>query len=261
MHETCGNEHIANKQSRDDLSASVESLTAQVEEGTALINKLAEEISGLSDAIAELDAAVAKATKERQEEKATNAKTVADAKAALSAVDAAIRILKEFYGKASEATALVQKRQDPVADGPAMWESSYNGLQSEHGGVTGMLEVIRSDFARLEAETSTAEDEAQRLHDGFMEDSATDKAVKDTEMRHKGFEKESTRLELNRDKKELEETQEELTAALEYYDKLKPSCIDSGNTYEDRVAKRQEEIKSLQEALRILEGEDLSGPA
>ena len=50
----------------------------------------------------------------------------------------------------------------------------------------------------------------------------------------------------------------ELDAALAYFDKLKPSCVDSGVSYEDRVGRRKEEIESLQEALRILNGEDIA---
>ena len=34
------------------------------------------------------------------------------------------------------------------------------------------------------------------------------------------------------------------------------SCVDAGVSYEDRVARRKEEIESLQEALRILNGKD-----
>jgi len=51
---------------------------------------------------------------------------------------------------------------------------------------------------------------------------------------------------------ELTGVQEELDAALAYYDKLKPSCIDAGESYEERVARRKAEIESLQEALKIL---------
>lgn len=59
-------------------------------------------------------------------------------------------------------------------------------------------------------------------------------------------------------KEDLEGTQKELDAALAYFDKLKPSCVDSGVSYEDRVARRKEEIESLQEALKILNGEDIA---
>ena len=44
-------------------------------------------------------------------------------------------------------------------------------------------------------------------------------------------------------KADLEGTQKELDAALAYYDKLKPSCVDAGVSYEDRVARRKEEIE------------------
>jgi len=56
---------------------------------------------------------------------------------------------------------------------------------------------------------------------------------------------------------ELKTTQEQLDKANAYYEKLKPSCVDSGITYEERVKQREEEIQSLQEALKILVGKDL----
>ena len=58
-------------------------------------------------------------------------------------------------------------------------------------------------------------------------------------------------------KSDLDATQKELDAALAYYEKLKPSCVDAGLSYEERVKMREEEIQSLQEALRILSGEDI----
>jgi len=57
---------------------------------------------------------------------------------------------------------------------------------------------------------------------------------------------------------DLEGTQKELNAALHYFDKLKPSCVDSGVSYADRVARREAEIDSLKEALKVLNGEDLA---
>merc|ERR1719517_173810 len=100
---------------------------------------------------------MAEATTIRQEEKATNEETIRDSQEAQTAVSQAITVLKEFYAKAGDATALLQ--QQPAA--PEIFDSPYKGMQSENGGVVGMLEVIESDFARLEADTKAAEAAAQ----------------------------------------------------------------------------------------------------
>merc|ERR1711972_768803 len=115
----------------------------------------------------ELDAAMAEATKIRNEEHETNMQTIKDAKEGQAAVEQALVILKEFYAKAGDATALLQ--QQPVA--PEIFDRPYKGMQSENGGVVGMLEVIESDFARLEAETKASEVTAQKEYDPFMTDS------------------------------------------------------------------------------------------
>merc|ERR1712137_1016564 len=191
----------------------------------------------------------------RQAEKAKNAETIQDAQDAQAAVAQALTVLKEFYAKAGEATAFLQKQQ-PVA--PAIFDSPYKGLQAENGGVVGMLEVIQSDFARLEAETKASEATAQKKFDEFMTDSKVDKEGKSTDIEHKTAKKQDESQALTVKKSDLEGTQKELDAALAYFDKLKPSCVDAGVSYDDRVARRKEEIESLQEALRILNGEDLA---
>merc|ERR1712137_684339 len=117
----------------------------------------------------------------RQAEKAKNAETIKDAQDAQTAVAQALTVLKEFYAKAGEATAFLQKQQ-PVA--PAIFDSPYKGLQAENGGVVGMLEVIQSDFARLEAETKASEATAQKKFDEFMTDSKVDKESKTTDIEH-----------------------------------------------------------------------------
>lgn len=252
----CDKELATNKATRDEKSAEVEQLTAQIDELTSKNAKLTQDIADLNQAVTELNAAVKKATEARITEKTANSATLADAKAASSAVTRAITVLKQYYAKAAKNTAFVQKKgwED---DAPETFDSPYKGQQAESGGVMGMLEVIQSDFARLEAETSSAEDEAQREHDTFLADSAQDKEVKEKEARHKGFDKVRTERALNQAGKDLKATQAELDAALEYFDKLKPQCIDTGLSYEERVAKRKAEIQSLQEALKVLSGEDI----
>mmetsp|Transcript_4595 Transcript_4595/g.7443 ORF Transcript_4595/g.7443 Transcript_4595/m.7443 type:complete len:669 (+) Transcript_4595:54-2060(+) len=248
----CDTELSTNEQTRKEKTEAVETLHAEIDQLEASIAKLTEDIAELTKAVAELDAAMAKATKLRSEEKAKNTETIADSEEAQTAVAQALTVLKEFYAKAGEATAFLQQ------PAPEIFDSPYKGMQAENGGVIGMLEVIESDFARLESDTKAAEATSQKEYDEFMTDSKVDKAQKTTDSEHKAAKKQDQEQALTVKTSDLEGTQKELDAALAYYDKLKPSCVDAGVSYEDRVGRRKEEIESLQEALKILNGEDIA---
>mmetsp|Transcript_156480 Transcript_156480/g.272261 ORF Transcript_156480/g.272261 Transcript_156480/m.272261 type:complete len:674 (+) Transcript_156480:94-2115(+) len=251
----CDTELATNEQTRQEKTESVETLTAEIDQLEASIAKLTEDITYLTESVAHLDESMAEATKLRAEEKAKNTKTISDAKEAQVAVAQALTVLNEFYAKAAEATAFVQGRthQEP----PPIWDAPYKGMGGESGGVVSMLEVINSDFARLEADTDAAETSALKEYDQFMEDSKTDKAAQTTDLANKSEKKQDEEGTLVAKKKDLEGTQKELTASLAYFDKLKPTCIDAGVSFKDRTERRREEIESLQEALKILNGEDL----
>jgi uncharacterized protein YoxC len=250
----CDTELTTNKQTRDKKTADVNELNSDIEDLTATIAQLTQDVADLAAAVKELDAAMAKETEERSENKATNAQTVKDAKAAQVAVEQAMAVLKDFYAKSAEATALVQQ---PASDAPETFDKPYQGMGASGGNVVDFLEVILTDFARLESETSASEAEEADAYKTFMFESKKDKALKENESRLKSntkTDKESALQDANAD---LKVTQEQLDKALEYYEKLKPQCVDSGITYEERVKRREEEIVSLQEALKILAGTDL----
>jgi len=245
----CDEELSSNEQTRKEKTEAVEMLHAKLDELKADLAKMTEEITGLQKEIADLDKAVKEATEIRQQEKAKNTETIADAKEALDAVAQAMAVLKDFYAKAGEATAMVQQ--------PEIFDSPYKGNQAGAGGVIGMLEVIQSDFSRLEADTTAAEESAQKEYDAFMADAETNKAQMERDIERLAVKKQDAEQSEEETEKDLLGTQKELDAALAYYDKLKPDCIDSGVSYEERVARRKEEIESLQEALKILNGESI----
>merc|ERR1719261_992772 len=250
----CTTELGTNKMTRDTKSDGVDQLTSQKDLLTAEIAKLDEEISSLTSAIAEINKAVAEATVNRQEEKATNEQTIADAKEARAAVAHATAVLKEFYRKAAAATALVQSEAEPKKN---PFQKAYKGMGGESGGIVGMLEVIESDFARLQMDTETAEDTSDTEFRRFSDASDTDKAAKTQQMKDRTKLRNSKKAALTDTAANLKAMQEELDTALAYYDKLKPSCVDSGQNYEERVARREAEIQGLEESLRVLEGQDL----
>jgi hypothetical protein len=223
---------------------------------TAEIAKLNQEVADFTQAIFDLDKSVANATAMRAAEKQKNEATLQDAQEASSAISQAMVILKDFYAKAAESTALVQA---PLDDAPATFSEPYQGDQGQSNTVLQYLEVIASDFARLESDTTLAEEAAQKEYKTFMNEAEVDKAMKSAALRNTQNLITKRESDLNEAQNDLKNTQAELDAALAYYDKLKPSCVDSGVTYEDRVKRREEEIESLKEALKILSGEDIEG--
>jgi len=106
----CDTELSTNEQTRKEKTEAVETLHAEIDELQASIAKLSEEIGELAKAIADLDAAMAEATEIRQKEKEDNELTIKDSQEAQTAVAQALTVLREFYAKAGEATALLQKK-------------------------------------------------------------------------------------------------------------------------------------------------------
>merc|ERR1719231_363392 len=146
----------------------------------------------------------------RTAESKKNKETVEDAEAAVKAVDAATAVLKDFYEKASQATALVQgggmisesrrgirmgsDEWDALADpkappvdkghkaGMQTFGDTYKGNQDGATGVLAMIEVIRSDFANLAADTKAAEEAALASYDEFTVESKRNLAVKNKKL-------------------------------------------------------------------------------
>merc|ERR1719389_730751 len=121
-----------------------------------------------------------------------------------------------------------------------------------------MIEVIQSDFARLESDTTAAEAVAQKEFDELMRDSKVDKTEKTADLEHKQSLLQDHSQALQEKKADLTGTEKELQAAMTYYEKLKPSCVETGVSYEEKVKRREEEIDSLQTALRVLNDEDVA---
>jgi hypothetical protein len=237
----CDEQLHDNKLKREKKTAKVNKLTAEIEMLTEQIAGMAKKIATLAKEQAELTKAMTEATQQRTAEKATNTEAMKDAAAGEEATKAALVILKEFY--ASQASFLQQV--------PEM--AAYKGMQSAKGGVVGMLEVISSDFARLFAETKASEDAAASEYASFMKDAtASKKAKHDLEFKT-SLEKDQAEFEKSQTTKDLESTQEELDRALDYQQYLKPVCLEVHVSYEERVARRQEEIDALKEAYEILD--------
>merc|ERR1719161_1494542 len=190
----CDKELHDNKVKRDTKTAEVAELTAEKEALEADIATLTKQLEELAAAQAALAKAMKEATEFRAKEKEENLQTIADAKEAQEAVEQALTILKDFYAKQG---ALLQEEQVPEM-------KAYKGMGGAKKGVVGMLEVILSDFARLEAETTADENQAAKEYDQFMADSKADAKAKHDEEYSKGLIKDKKEHELKKTKKELD---------------------------------------------------------
>jgi len=187
---------------------------------------------------------VSEATKTRGEEKAANEVAIKDSAEAQVAVQSALSVLKDFY--ASQGASFVQ--QVPA---PAMEE--YKGMQAGAGGVVGMLEVIQSDFARLETDTKASESQAASEYKAFMSDAeASLKSKHDAEFKT-GMQKDTAEFDKEQLEKNLGASSKQLDMANAYYGELKPQCVQVHVSFEERAAMRQDEIKALQGAYKILD--------
>merc|ERR1719313_2441657 len=166
----CDEELKTNKQTRDKKTAEVATLTAEVEKLEGEIAELAKRLEEIAAEMAALAKAMKEATAFREKEKEENLQTIKDAREAQDAVSQALQILKDFYAKQA---ALLQQGQVPEM-------KEYTGMGGSSQGVLGMLDVILSDFERLEAETSADETQAASAHEKFMTDSK-----EETETLHK----------------------------------------------------------------------------
>eukprot|EP00933_Yihiella_yeosuensis_P080612 TRINITY_DN94068_c0_g1_i1.p1 TRINITY_DN94068_c0_g1~~TRINITY_DN94068_c0_g1_i1.p1 ORF type:complete len:670 (-),score=218.94 TRINITY_DN94068_c0_g1_i1:181-2190(-) len=256
----CDKELSSNQMTRSEKSEAVDSIQAGMDQLEASSALLAKDIAEAGSDITKLTSAMAEATELRRKEKAKNQQTIKEAVSAQNAVAQAMSVLKEFYESASYATSLLQEVQvhsKNVAGQPDIFgDKPYAGMGGASGGVLGMMDVIQTDFARLEAETTASESAAGKEFDEFMEDSKVDKSKKEREVDHKTSKKAEQAQELASMQADFSGTQKELDAANAYFEKLKPDCVDAGVAYEERKVQREQEIKDLEMALDKLGGSD-----
>ncbi|CAE7221604.1 mkkA [Symbiodinium sp. CCMP2456] len=251
--ELCDSELKKNERKRGEKSADADQLEADIEKLQVSAKKLKEEAVVLEGDVAELDQSVQEASDLRAKEKAKNNETVTDAQAAQEAVAQATSVLKAFYEKAGQATALVQVGSGKASDmsgQPAIFDASYNGMSSKSGGVLDMLQVIAADFAKLEAETSSEEESSQAEYDKFIFESKVNKKQMEVDIKHKKEYAAEQLADSEEKTTELGSVQEELKALLQVYEAMNEECT---TNRQEAQKTREETIASLQETLKLLD--------
>jgi chromosome segregation ATPase len=265
--EQCDKDMKAAIEKRDEANINVEQLTTAITTNEAMIAKLTKEIKELNEAMAELRKAKRERTELRNEEKAENESTIADAKEGLDAIKNAITVLKDFYGSAFLQQAPGRGNIDTDSSGPAKdrdgnrveelrpetFEGDYHGNQDESKGIFGLLDVISSDYDRTISTTEQAESDANQEYEDYVAETDADLEKKEGEKKEKKGKKDDENATKSDNEDDLVDAKEMLKAAKESLEILSADCVDDQVSHEERLARRKDEIESLKEALNILE--------
>jgi hypothetical protein len=258
----CDKATSAATQKRDYAVEEIRSLNAEMAELEALRNKLEEELSVLADEIAELVANRKTAEEIRAKEKAENEFTIAEAEAGRDAINMAMDILDKWY-KTNVKNEVSLSQQSPEEDAPdAGFDNfeAYKGAQAESGGIIGMMEVIASDFSRTITETQKAEAAAEDEHLEFMTETGKSLGEKKMIEEQKITENDNAEEDLEAADDKLQSNNKILQTSITELIELKAACIDTGMSYSERVANREDEIEALKKALCILGAYEKYGP-
>lgn len=220
---------------RDEYNGKMESLLARISELTAAIAKDKEDKAELLKGRQEDETALSEATQERAASKKENLRVIEDTTQGATAVENAINVLEKFYNTAGGS------------------DSSYKGNQGASGGILGLLQVILTDFQTNKGNTEQQEAEQQGEYDTLKAE--YEKSIQ--EKKDLVFEAEgrlaNNDADLMDSKAELKTTSELLGTTTEMLAGLKKRCIDADESYEERVAKREQEIEACKNAYRILD--------
>jgi len=256
----CDEQMAKTEQKHEELDDTVTKLTAKIEKAASKSAGLKEEVTELSSELSILAKEQAEMDKIRREENTAYVAAKKDLELGLGGVRKALSVLREFYG--ADKAALIQTDDDDAEQMSSLMQQATSQpappqqAQKSTGagqGIIGLLEVIESDFAKNLATEEASESDAASSYDKQTQANKITKAEKEQDAKYKtsefkGLDKSISDLEAD---KATEVS--ELAAVSEYWGKIKERCVAKPSTYEERVARREAEIKGLKDALASLE--------
>lgn len=250
------------QQGYDHALRDIKKFNASIAENSATIKKLTKTLDKLDKDTADLQTALEAAEDLRKKNKAENSAQQQEASEGLEGIKEAIDTLSQFYGKAKKNEFLqVRVQRGPGDDAPDKgFDSAYKGSQSASVGIMGMMDVIKSDFERTITSAITSERTQRSEFNTFKTDNLANQAANKADFEDKTARKDdlindvADAEDTRRAKQEIFDTKE-----LELED-LKAECVDTGMSFKERAARRDQEVDALKNAYCILEKFQEFGP-
>jgi len=250
----CDEQMPKTEQKKSELEDKVEKMTSDIDTAAARSAELKEDVKVLEAELAKLTKEQAEMDKIRQEESAAYTTTKDELDRALSGVRKALDVLKDYYGSAS----FVQdsKSEDVALDQqPPVPRHQHAKRGGAGNAIITILENIESDFATNLAKVEAEEADEQDAYEKTSMENKLSKSSKTEDVKYKTQEAKSLDTDMAELMSDRETTNNELSAVLEYYAKVKDRCVAKPESFEVRKQRRDDEIAGLKEALDILKNE------
>jgi len=219
----------------EDKKSEIEKYTAKIEQKSSNSVRVKAEVATLEKELATMVREKLEMDTIRSQEKADYDFNKAEAEKSVKEIKLALNVLRDFYGN---------------------YAKNHDGFSSSDGagqGVMAMLEAVESEYSTNIVKMTAEEEAAAAEYTEATKAFELGKIEKDQAIKYK------TKEHISLDNYAAEETsdragtQSELEANLDALAELKKSCTGPIMTYEDRVAKREQEIADLKDSLTSLE--------
>jgi len=278
--EWCEEEQRKSEATLRARQADIAELKSKINTISAQQSQASDELAALEREMRLVEQMVSKASTMRTTEQSASLIAVKEYQDAQSLIGNAMTVLKDFYSEkqgspqspdlsaaqgadsstsSSDATALLQDATatpEIATEAPELY-GAYQQSTGAASGILSILELALSDFQKLELESTTQETVAVKEYTDMVNENKVKLAVSAREVAQRQKQKALNAGNLSRMMSELKGYQREIQAVTDYIQELRPSCIYGGETAEERKERREEEIKSLQQALSILKGETI----
>jgi len=249
----CDEQMSKTEAKKQELDANIAKLTNNIDQRAARSAALKGEVVQLEAELAALAKTQAEMDKIRGEENANFKAAQSELSTALGGVRKALSVLRDYYGGAA---ALIQDdskfnsfMQQPAA--PQQHEKSSGA----GGSIINILEVCESDFATNLAKEESEEADSAANYEKTTQENKVSTTTKSQDAKYKGKEATGLDKQISELSADRDTSNTELSAVMEYYGKVKERCVAKPESYEERKARRENEIAGLKEALSILENE------
>jgi len=225
----------------------------------AKIGECETQIATLTSEIAEMQKQVQLASETRQKEN-VKFQTEADEQRQTQVIlKKAVKFLADFYSGA-ERSSLAQIRVHKAEEAQPEDLGSPAGFEdykknSGGAGAISLIETIIGDSAKLEAEATAAEQDAQSSYEKFAAETADNIKAKNAEVDSKMKEKAEAKNDKAEEEANKESTVEELDGLSESKANLHEECDFFIKNFEVRQTARAQEMEALGQAKSILSGE------